>query len=106
MIVKFLKNSFKKELFSDIGPIKRARLLNNGIAEVVYVKLEDARKAISKYNKNELDGQQMWIELINDDVNKTNMQPSQNGTMSIFFRPNMHSNYALSPSHSLQNQEW
>lgn len=43
-------------MFSDIGPIKRARFLDKGIAEVVYVKLEHAREAIGKYDKNELDG--------------------------------------------------
>ena len=44
------------ELFSDIGPIKRARFLDKGLAEVVYVKLEHAKEAIHKYDKNELDG--------------------------------------------------
>lgn len=44
------------ELFSDIGPIKRARFLDKGIAEVLYVKIEHAKEAIYKYDKNELDG--------------------------------------------------
>jgi hypothetical protein len=53
------------ELFSDIGPIKRARFLEKGLAEVVYVKLEHAKEAIYKYDKNELDGRPMKIELVN-----------------------------------------
>ena len=49
------------ELFSDIGPIKRARFLDKGIAEVLYVKIEHAKEAIYKYDKNELDGKKyIW----------------------------------------------
>lgn len=44
------------ELFSDIGPIKRAYFVDKGVAEVVYVKLEHAREAINKYDRSELDG--------------------------------------------------
>lgn len=44
------------ELFSDIGPIKRARFLDKGVAEVVYVKLDHAKEAIYKYDRSELDG--------------------------------------------------
>ncbi len=44
------------ELFSDIGPIKRARFVDKGIAEIVYVKLEHAKEAIYKYDRNLLDG--------------------------------------------------
>lgn len=54
------------ELFSDVGPIKRARFLDKGIAEVVYVKMEHAREAIDKYDRNELDGREMRIELVNE----------------------------------------
>ena len=52
----FFQFNLKKELFSDVGPIKRARFLEKGLAEVIYVKLEHAKEAIYKYDKNELDG--------------------------------------------------
>ena len=45
-----------KELFSDIGPIKRAKFVDKGLAEVTYIKLEHAKEAIAKYDRNELDG--------------------------------------------------
>lgn len=45
-----------QELFGAIGPIKRARLLKEGVAEVVYLNKEDVQKAIQKYNNRELDG--------------------------------------------------
>ena len=44
-----------------MGPIKRARFLEKGLAEVVYVKLEHAKEAIYKYDKNELDGKSSFI---------------------------------------------
>lgn len=49
------------ELFSDIGPIKRARFVDKGLAEVVYVRIEHAKEAIQKYDLKELDGRQMVI---------------------------------------------
>ncbi|RNA02758.1 polymerase delta-interacting [Brachionus plicatilis] len=67
------------ELFGDIGPIKRARFIERGQAEVVYLKLEHAKEAIRKYDRNELDGRPMRIEFaegfgkhgIKDDLRKT-----------------------------------
>lgn len=66
------------ELFGDIGPIKRARFIDRGFAEVIYLKLEHAKEAIRKYDRNELDGKAMRIELaegygkysIRDDLKK------------------------------------
>lgn len=49
------------ELFSDIGPIKRARFIDKGLAEVIYVRIEHAKEAITKYDLKELDGRQMVI---------------------------------------------
>ncbi len=65
-------------MFSDIGPIKRARFLDKGIAEVVYVRLEDAKEAISKYHRNELDGRPMLIDLVskNDSYSTTSRSKS------------------------------
>lgn len=51
------------ELFGAIGPIKRARLLKEGVAEVVYLNKEDVQKAIQKYNNRELDGLPMQVKL-------------------------------------------
>lgn len=67
------------ELFGDIGPIKRARFIDRGFAEVIYLKLEHAKEAIRKYDRNELDGKAMRIELaegygkysIRDDLKKS-----------------------------------
>lgn len=50
------------ELFGDIGPIKRARFIDRGLAEVIYLKLEHAKEAVRKYDRNELDGRPMRIE--------------------------------------------
>lgn len=36
--------------------MKRARLIKEGIGEVMYVQKEDATKAIQKYHNRELDG--------------------------------------------------
>ncbi|XP_062620006.1 uncharacterized protein LOC134281586 [Saccostrea cucullata] len=51
------------ELFGAIGPIKRARLLKAGVAEVVYLNKEDVQKAIQKYHNRELDGLPMQVKL-------------------------------------------
>ncbi|XP_069124554.1 polymerase delta-interacting protein 3-like isoform X2 [Argopecten irradians] len=52
------------ELFGAIGPMKRARLVKPGTAEVVYVQKDDAMKAAQKYHNRELDGQSMQVKLI------------------------------------------
>ncbi|KAI8501234.1 hypothetical protein Bbelb_213290 [Branchiostoma belcheri] len=51
------------ELFSDLGPLKRARLIKQGVAEVVYVKREDAINAYKKYHNRDLDSQPMKLTL-------------------------------------------
>jgi len=52
-----------QELFSAMGPVKRAKMLEAGTAEVVYVRQDDALEAIRKYNNRKLDGQQMKLNL-------------------------------------------
>ena len=47
------------ELFGDIGALKRARLLETGVAEVVFVKMSDAAKAVEIYHNRQLDGKPM-----------------------------------------------
>lgn len=56
------------ELFSDIGPIKRAKFIERGVAEVIYVNLDDAYSAIKKYDQKELDGRAMKIELTSNNA--------------------------------------
>ncbi|XP_032545009.1 polymerase delta-interacting protein 3 isoform X2 [Chiroxiphia lanceolata] len=51
------------ELFCVCGALKRARLVHPGVAEVVFVKKEDAIAAYKKYNNRCLDGQPMKCNL-------------------------------------------
>ncbi|KAG5279812.1 hypothetical protein AALO_G00081860 [Alosa alosa] len=51
------------ELFCVCGALKRARLVKQGVAEVVFVKKEDAISAYRKYNNRCLDGQPMKCNL-------------------------------------------
>ncbi|KPP71077.1 hypothetical protein Z043_110043 [Scleropages formosus] len=51
------------ELFCVCGALKRARLLKVGVAEVVFVRKEDAITAYRKYNNRCLDGQPMKCNL-------------------------------------------
>ncbi|XP_050181259.1 polymerase delta-interacting protein 3 isoform X3 [Myiozetetes cayanensis] len=51
------------ELFCVYGALKRARLVHPGVAEVVFVKKEDAITAYKKYNNRCLDGQPMKCNL-------------------------------------------
>lgn len=52
------------ELFSGFGAIKRAKFLEPGTADVVFVKLEDARQAIEQLNNSQLDGKQISVDLV------------------------------------------
>ncbi|XP_036392057.1 polymerase delta-interacting protein 3-like isoform X2 [Megalops cyprinoides] len=51
------------ELFCVCGALKRVRLLREGVAEVVFVRKEDAVTAYRKYNNRCLDGQPMKCSL-------------------------------------------
>lgn len=42
------------------GALKRARLVKVGVAEVVFVRKEDAVSAYRKYNNRCLDGECQW----------------------------------------------
>lgn len=53
-----------QELFSAVGPVKRARMLGFGRAQVVFVRRDHAIEAIQKYNKRDLDGQPMLMQLV------------------------------------------
>lgn len=49
-----------QELFCVCGALKRARLVKVGVAEVVFVRKEDAVSAYRKYNNRCLDGECFW----------------------------------------------
>ncbi|KAJ8377363.1 hypothetical protein AAFF_G00260920 [Aldrovandia affinis] len=51
------------ELFCVCGALKRARLIREGVADVVFVRKEDAVAAYKKYNNRCLDGQPMKCNL-------------------------------------------
>ncbi|XP_049627592.1 polymerase delta-interacting protein 3 [Suncus etruscus] len=51
------------ELFCVCGALKRARLVHPGVAEVVFVRKDDAVTAYKKYNNRCLDGQPMKCNL-------------------------------------------
>ncbi|KAH9492817.1 polymerase delta-interacting protein 3 [Bulinus truncatus] len=51
------------ELFGAVGPLKKAKLLKAGFAEVVYVNKQDAVSAVEKYHSRELDGQPMYVKM-------------------------------------------
>lgn len=48
---------YLQELFCVCGALKRARLVRVGVAEVVFVRKEDAVSAYRKYNNRCLDGE-------------------------------------------------
>lgn len=48
---------FVQELFCVCGALKRARLVKVGVAEVVFVRKDDAVSAYRKYNNRCLDGE-------------------------------------------------
>lgn len=45
-----------QELFGVVGALKKVKLLKAGMAEVVFVRKEDATGSIRKYHMRELDG--------------------------------------------------
>jgi len=52
------------ELFSSVGAIKRARYAAPSIADIVYVRLEDARAALERLDGAEIDGRHIKIEMV------------------------------------------
>ena len=52
-----------EELFGAVGQLKSCRLLQKGMAEVVYSKKEDAVNAHTRYHNRNLDGQPMLCKL-------------------------------------------
>ncbi|XP_071516098.1 uncharacterized protein [Panulirus ornatus] len=54
-----------EELFGTIGPIRTARMLREGIAEAVFMSMEDAYRAVEVFNNRQLDGQPMSVTVVN-----------------------------------------
>jgi RNA recognition motif-containing protein len=52
------------ELFGDVGPLKRAKVAVPGTAEVVYVNMNDALKAVEVYHNRQLDGRSMKCQIV------------------------------------------
>jgi RNA recognition motif-containing protein len=52
------------ELFGDMGAIKRAKMAKPGTAEVVFVKLSAAAKAVETYHNRQLDGKAMKCRVV------------------------------------------
>lgn len=52
------------------GALKRARLVKVGVAEVVFVRKDDAISAYRKYNNRCLDGRNLFLSFCNHNVNR------------------------------------
>ncbi|XP_077979936.1 uncharacterized protein LOC144435228 [Glandiceps talaboti] len=65
-----------EELFGAVGALKRARLLKQGTAEVVFVRNEDALEAFKAYHNRELDGLPMQCKLDAFGVMSSSSSPS------------------------------
>jgi len=50
-----------QELFGDVGPLKNARLVKPGTAEVIFVNMEDAVAAVKTYHMRLLDGKMIIL---------------------------------------------
>ncbi|KAL7638822.1 UNVERIFIED_CONTAM: hypothetical protein RMT77_010356 [Armadillidium vulgare] len=53
-----------EELFGNIGPIKYARLIREGIAEVLFHEKVDAYRSVEVYHNRQLDGQAMSVTVV------------------------------------------
>lgn len=75
-----------RQLFSEIGPLKRAALHYDedghslGTAEVTFTTRDAAIRAIKKYNQVPLDGRPMSITLV---PNSTNVHPSPKSRIGV-----------------------
>lgn len=59
------------ELFGDVGALKQAKVTVPGTAEVVYVNMNDALKAVEVYHNRQLDGRSMKCQIVG--VTMTNL---------------------------------
>lgn len=63
MLGSFVLFGFFQELFGDVGPLVRASLQRPGVAEVVYVRRDDALRAVDVYHNRQLDGLPMHCSM-------------------------------------------
>jgi len=55
---------FEQELFGDVGPLKNARLVKPGVADVIFVNAEDALAAVKTYHMRLLDGKAVYLNYL------------------------------------------
>ncbi|ORX52510.1 RNA-binding domain-containing protein [Piromyces finnis] len=73
-----------KELFKDIGPVKSTAInflpngKSKGTGQVNFVRNNDAKRAINKYNNVELDGRPMKIEMVLSSTAALNILKNKN----------------------------
>ncbi|XP_042218283.1 uncharacterized protein LOC121863613 isoform X2 [Homarus americanus] len=53
-----------EELFGTIGPILSARMIREGVAEAVFMNIEDAFRSVEVFNNRQLDGQPMCVTVV------------------------------------------
>ncbi|ESP03138.1 hypothetical protein LOTGIDRAFT_237836 [Lottia gigantea] len=70
------------ELFGEIGALKRAKISRPGLGEVVYVKKEDAQRAMSRYHDRELDGLPMQVKVVTPISARIQSTPYDNDDVS------------------------
>ncbi|KAF2300400.1 hypothetical protein GH714_012901 [Hevea brasiliensis] len=85
-----VSNEDIKELFSEVGDLKRCsihydrsgdrRYLIQGTADVVFSRRADASAAVKRYNNVQLDGKPMKIEIVGTNIATPGVPPATNGT--------------------------
>ncbi|XP_069188996.1 uncharacterized protein [Procambarus clarkii] len=53
-----------EELFGTIGPILSTRMVREGVAEAVFMHVEDAYRSVEVFNNRQLDGQPMCVTVV------------------------------------------
>ncbi len=54
------------ELFGDVGALKRAKIVEPGVAEIVFVNRSDALRAVEIYHNRQLDGKAMRCHAVSN----------------------------------------
>ena len=85
LVVSNLKESVTEEdlseLFGDIGNLRKVNMKGKGVAEIVFVKREDAEEAVEMYDQRLLVGRAMKCTLQKSTIEKS--QTSQVGKSVI-----------------------
>ncbi|XP_053639450.1 uncharacterized protein [Cherax quadricarinatus] len=64
-----------EELFGTIGPILSARMVREGVAEAVFMHMEDAYRSVEVFNNRQLDGQPMCVTVVGKKTTSTPPAP-------------------------------